>query len=340
MTLDLLFIGSIPGHRPGELKHFPTEHRAFAQAAFSLGYAAAEAGHRIHVGSESPRTADRNVADGAVQFARHHSKREVDIFVHRPKDGRYPFQDVPENVHLHQLLSPRQPDASVKWFLAHSGALEHADALLTIGGGRSTRFSGLLALDRHVPLVPIACFGGTSDELHDRCQRELDTLSDSSVLATPWSDDSSSRILKLTKRLLDQQTGPPKDRYFISYSWKDSQSCDLCELVLRRSNRQIDRDELGIKLGEEIKPRLFSMIEQADTFIILWSQHSAASSWCRKELEHAIQLQRQNRPRRVILVQVDDLAPPEEHANVLYARGASRDNMLEEIAKIVQQEDR
>jgi hypothetical protein len=59
------------------------------------------------------------------------------------------------------------------------------------------------------------------------------------------------------------------------------------ELLLRRENRKVLRDETEIPLGAELDSRIQNLIASCDTFVALMSNSYRGSSWCMAEYKSA-----------------------------------------------------
>jgi hypothetical protein len=147
----LYFIGSIPGHKP-ETGQTPTqEHQELFTAATELGFAAARRGHTILVGSESVNTIDYYIMEGVRQYIQQNPTQQVFIEIHRPEGTPAPYTNVLENIRISRISYPQDPTQPYKWVIAHVRALDSCDAVITLGGGNSTRIVGTIAADRQIP---------------------------------------------------------------------------------------------------------------------------------------------------------------------------------------------
>jgi hypothetical protein len=123
------------------------------------------------VGSESPRTIDGGLKLGVERFCQRFPERTVRMEIHRPDDGEVPFAAAtPPNLRLERRSYGFPSSASSpkhrNWVVAHVGALDASDLLVVVGGGSGTRLAGELAIERRWPLLPVASFGGTAQDLY------------------------------------------------------------------------------------------------------------------------------------------------------------------------------
>lgn len=69
-------------------------------------------------------------------------------------------------------------------------------------------------------------------------------------------------------------------------------------------------DEWEIRAGDSIPGKLNEALAGFETFVVLWSEHAARSSWVRAELETAISRARSDSSLRVIPVVLDETPVP------------------------------
>lgn len=91
--MKILFIGSIPGHRPETGQKPLPEHDALFAAARSIGEQAAEKGHVVLIGSDSKNTVDYYIAKGVMDYCRKNTQAQRQLEVHRPNDSKSPFAE-------------------------------------------------------------------------------------------------------------------------------------------------------------------------------------------------------------------------------------------------------
>jgi FixJ family two-component response regulator len=94
--------------------------------------------------------------------------------------------------------------------------------------------------------------------------------------------------------------------YFLSYSWKNSKIADHVELLLRRNNIKVLRDQVTIRAGGNIPESVKDMINNSETFLALWSNNYKNSRWCPREIEYADSRRHdKQKPYRIILLALD-----------------------------------
>jgi FixJ family two-component response regulator len=155
---------------------------------------------------------------------------------------------------------------------------------------------------------------------------------------------ASYEVLEKALEAVKKQAKPERKphSYFLSYSWKNSKIADHVELLLRRNNIKVLRDQVTIRAGGNIPETVKDMINNSETFLALWSKNynNEKSRWCLRELEYADSRRhdKQN-PYRIILLALDQTKDiPLNAVNDL--RLTARDPASRELAikKIIEQE--
>ncbi len=81
------------------------------------------------------------------------------------------------------------------------------------------------------------------------------------------------------------------EQIFVSYSHKDEDIVIACRNTYAALGWQVLRDRDTLRPGEDWDARLLELIDQADLFQLFWSENSANSAACKKEWEHALDLE-------------------------------------------------
>lgn len=182
--------------RPSEDPELPRPQRKgkFNEAAHSLGQELARLGHSIVVGGTASWSADFHAVKGYVAGSLSMPGHLGVIRVVRPDDRRRVYATWAKR-------APRLFEFSLSseewWEVSHLVSVQESDAVLTIGGGRSTYLAGLAAIVAGKRLVPVGAFGGASQALarvlaeqKPGLARELDGLNGE------WSPVACSSALK------------------------------------------------------------------------------------------------------------------------------------------------
>jgi len=168
----------------------------FIAAARFLGRRLAVLEQTIIVGGRSRHTVDLHVVDGFVEEAAKNPETRARVEVVRPDDDVIPYE---EHIRSAPHLFQSHPRTEGKWRGAHLTAIAHADVVVMLGGTKSTYYVGIATLLTRKPLIPIASFGGASDQLLDLVASavEKDLQPEFRRLYNPWSEYVGETALRL-----------------------------------------------------------------------------------------------------------------------------------------------
>jgi len=168
----------------------------FENACIKLGMKIAQYRHSIVVGSQSPNTADLHVVKGVIEEVKDKSLNNPLIIVLSPKYEPSPFEDLARKFpHIFAFYSATQPF----WEAAHLIAVKEADAIIVIGGVRSSYSAGLASMISDKRLVPIGSFGGAGEKLLSILENmpDIENKDNFTMLRGPWTDFRLQLVLKL-----------------------------------------------------------------------------------------------------------------------------------------------
>ena len=97
------------------------------------------------------------------------------------------------------------------------------------------------------------------------------------------TDDNPLALAKM-----NSTKATPYQRIFISYSRRDSDVAKSYKLAQRAMGNEAFLDVDNLRAGENWRAALARAIDEADIFQLFWSDHSAASQYCRHEWDYAI----------------------------------------------------
>jgi len=317
-----------------------SQSEAFVSLCTQLGTELGMRGYIPVVHSNSPKTADIHVVEGLRSVAKDRGAR-LRIEVHRTLDGGDPFKtdkhiQVKPVPYLEQGESSLLRDARLA---PRIGAILASDFTILLGGRRGTARCGEYALALAKPVVTVPSFTGSAADLYKskyealyfnnpRVRSKLIDLAGSGT-AHPTAAD----IIDFGEALSGVHT------YFLSYSRKNFEEADHIELLLARTGRLVRRDESHLSVHDEIKPRLKEEIAKSDTFLSLWSKESASSDYCNWERDTALELQNEfGRPRRILMIQIDDTQIAEKWRGRRHLIGNKRDNRRAEVLEMMRHE--
>jgi hypothetical protein len=159
-------------------------------AAAELGAELANQGCRLVVYSSDPDYLERDVVRGYVRSGR---AMPGSILVR----GRYQ-QDVDfEEAQRHPEVFAVVPESTDDWEVTFYRSLLTVDAMLLVGGARSTFIAGLIGLSRRIPVAAVAAFGGGAEKTWQRLsgERGVATEEEVALLARPWQPGAAGPIV-------------------------------------------------------------------------------------------------------------------------------------------------
>ncbi|MFD8813333.1 hypothetical protein ACFV23_18030 [Streptomyces sp. NPDC059627] len=166
-------------------------------ACLELGRELARSECDLVVFSSSGDYIERDVVSGYLSAL--NGSRRGKVVVRTPHDRTVDF-GVPE--HLAHVIEVK-PDPAADWEVSYYRALLEADGLIVIGGGRTARIAGVLALTQRIPVIAMATFGAGALTVWQHLDRQRNDASDDDIhaMASEWTQESAAR---LTASLLGQ----------------------------------------------------------------------------------------------------------------------------------------
>lgn len=157
-------------------------------------------------------------------------------------------------------------------------------------GQAASRIEWNAAREASTPKLVLA-FGDVEPLEHDR------TFS----IARPTDPDDAARIA--VSYLRDQM----QRSCFVSYAHADATDAKSLEWMLSRSRARVWIDHSGLSPGARFPDEILAAIARSDWFFLVWSIHSAASPWVRREWMHAVTCS-----RRIVPILLDNTPLPSE----------------------------
>jgi hypothetical protein len=188
--------------------------------------------------------------------------------------------------------APRQLSTHA-WLLAQLAAMQRSHSILALGGKPSGSASLLLALaeSQHKQILPLTFLGGAAADSFARLRYELQDRLGSGVSARLDATSAGDAVLlleQLTAERVTQATSGAGITFFISYPRTRPQEADFVEMVLRRRNFEVYRDERDFGAGRPLPGEIRENIHRATVFIAIWCREYACSPWCFDELQLAL----------------------------------------------------
>ena len=193
-------VGSVSDHRQQELMlHNPAEAR---KAAEEIGRELASSGCRLLVYSTDPDFVEYHVLRG---FMLTNVQTPGCIQVRYPRSIVQPT--LPDQTD-HEELFDWRPDQSDNWEVAYYRSVEDINGMILIGGGQSTFIGGLVTMGQHLPILPLAAFGGAASQIWESlsAERDLVTRDEISIMARPqWQADSAKQYVQILLTQLERR---------------------------------------------------------------------------------------------------------------------------------------
>ncbi|MEI6947333.1 toll/interleukin-1 receptor domain-containing protein [Paraflavisolibacter sp. H34] len=214
----------------------------------------------------------------------------------------------------HEASEIKEKD-SVKyaWLFCQIQAIANSDFVIVIGG-KTSGSSNLLvrvAEAQEKEIIPLPKFKGVGGLFFERRRYQLiDSWGSENVEKFYNCDDPEKIIDIIVDGPKDRRAEFPKNKkqylnFFISYPQERPAEADFVEMILRRRNHNVLRDETSFSAGEEIINSINESIYKSDVFIALYCKEYACSPWCFDELSLAID-PHQKEGKLIWLICMDD----------------------------------
>jgi hypothetical protein len=342
-TMKIFLTGSIPTYLHGEERDLSSQEVPFTTACMDIGYELSSRGHTIVLCDDHAATVDHLVMQGMLKYAVENPDTKVQLQLHRTEGSKIPYTDLPKNVVIVRRFHEGTEDKGGS-LIPNLAALEASDVLIIIGGKLTAKLMGNISADREKGVLAIPAFGGSATELYERLKYLYKSalkghFDDLSILQSAWTDASAKKIIDIAELLARKSTAAEPNSYFISYTWGESETADHIEVLLRRQERIVNRDENIFRAGTDLSDVVKSLINESDTFIGIWSAKYKQSTWCPSELEYAINRQsRGEKPTRVVMIMTDETEPPIRCVGKLRLPGEDRSKRELSIRKLIEEE--
>jgi len=283
---------------------FDVQSRILSESSRQLGKEIALGGHDLVVCSPFPGAADIECVKGACEVLLTAECPRTVIEFHHPNHPTVitqlsQFIDTIPRQHVSvfpQHLTgddandkPREHD----WLLCQIVAMERSNGIVAIGGkpNGSANLLLLLAESRRKAILPLTFLQGAAEQSYQRRQYELqDRLLDNiGVLQDRRRLNEVLAVLESLASPISTGHGiTQRKKFFLSYPRSRPEETDFIEMVLRRRNLTVFRDERDFGAGQQLLGEIDEHIHQADVFIAVWCREYACSPWCFDELTLAL----------------------------------------------------
>jgi hypothetical protein len=164
------------------------------QACEELGRELAKSGYRIIVYSSDPAFIEADVVRGYVAS---NQAKPKSIEIRYPQSiGQESHPSFPEQK-THPSMFDDNPDTHPNWQVSFYVSLKGASGVLLLGGALSALITGVLAQLYRIPLISIATFGGSTQNVWALSLGNLATEEERSLMGSPtWKADSAEKLIK------------------------------------------------------------------------------------------------------------------------------------------------
>ena len=173
---------------------------AAADACRELGRELARSGCDLAVFSSKPGYAEFHVVQG---YAGATSGPPGTVVAHLPRHREVDFTLPADGDTALRVVR----DTGTEWEISFYRTLLRSDGVLLIGGGRSTRIAGVVAIAQRIPILPVATFGGGASQVWvnlDKARNDADD-EDIALLGEDWKQDSALRLVRSLWRQLERR---------------------------------------------------------------------------------------------------------------------------------------
>jgi hypothetical protein len=311
---------------PGEQQILQTSMRA-------VGRSLARAGHDILVCSPFDGSSDVNVVLGAAEVASQGTRTRIEYYYPNSKGVVANLDRLEKSLkNLTFVRFPQQPPADENspeawqhaWLLSQLSAMEPSNLVIAVGGKLTGPMSLLLPLaeSRRKDILPLRFLGGAAEKCFERKQYELhDRLGDRiSLISVPGGVEEVAQLVETFGRRQSRKLDVGKTpTIFLSYAKARPEMADFVEMVLRRRNLPVLRDDKDFAPGSPLPSEIRDYIHKAEVFIAIWCNEYACSPWCFDELDLALDRSRAG-AQTTLLLNIDGtrIVPPKARGIVTY----------------------
>ncbi|MFI5956215.1 hypothetical protein [Cryptosporangium sp. NPDC051539] len=182
----VMVAGSLDPERAVELKLRPGAMPHATSACEAIGEGLARSGYDLLVFSSDAMFIEPAVVRGYARGTTDETPGRVEVRI--PSDLETDFGELDPTTDL-DVIRDTVPD----WEVSYYRAIFDADAVILVGGGEATLLTGLLALAREIPVLPVGAFGGRSDAFRGQARHSpLMTKEEFDRLGDDWRPERSA----------------------------------------------------------------------------------------------------------------------------------------------------
>jgi hypothetical protein len=225
------------------------------KAAADLGNELAKRGSRILVFSSDPNMIEYEIVKGFRESKSKKEKGAIEVRYPPNLEGRFPGE-TPGDPLFH-----RKPLGD-EWEASFFPSLAEVDGLILVGGGYTTKVSGLIAIGARTPLLCLAGFGGAAKQVLDHLR------SDSHRLAT---DDELNVMAQL--------------------AWTPASARSCVDALFNQAERQIEAENNSTFIVNQRKhTHALSVLALTGLVLFLLVLCSIAEAWHSDQISRSLVL--------------------------------------------------
>jgi hypothetical protein len=196
----------------------------------------------------------------------------------------------------HEAPDLMEDSIKYSWLFCQIQAVSKCDFAIVLGGKSfgSSNLLSRIAEAENKTIIPLPKFGGVGSAYFEKKRYHLDDVWGNTNVKVFRECDNAKEIVRIINN--GAMNAKPTIRigqndpliFFISYPRERPAEADFIEMILRRRNYEVLRDENDFKASEDIPSAIKERIHKSDVFIALWSKEYACSPWCFDELSLAL----------------------------------------------------
>ncbi len=290
------------------------ESQAFKDTCMEIGKAIAYCNHDLIVCSPYEDSADYWVMK--TYFDTYNNHKERQCFLHYPKnnDVILKIADIKNKFSNNiNLVEHKSLDNIIfAWLFCQISALEMADYVIAIGGKNDGSAKLLLSLAKakNKLVIPFSKFDGAAKDFYHETEYLLINLIRCEFLFKKDIVCTEKDVVQIIYQLLNEKKqnidrGHSLKKVFISYPREKNAEADYLEMILRRKNVLVFRDESDFIPGATIHDEIIQKLNDSNLFISLWCKENACSPWCFDEFDIALN-KKERDEMCIIILKLDD----------------------------------
>lgn len=233
------------------------------------------------------------------------------------------------------------------WLFCQIQAIANVDFVVVIGGkiAGSSNFLIRIADTKEKEIIPLQKFGGVGASFFEKKRYQLLDSWGNEIMEQFYKSADPKAIVDIivdktqSKKSKIIKTNKKNLTFFISYPRDRPSEADFIEMILRRRNYIVFRDDTDISASEDVPNAIKENIHKADVFIAVWCKEYACSPWCFDELNIALGThQKDGKPLWIFRVDKTRVVPPGAR-KMLWYNTETREEIEGRIVSLLEQKN-